>query len=61
MSALLPEAIRALAMFRRGKDTYDIAKTLGMTEAFASRLVYEARCQDKVLPVETVSRKRRVA
>jgi hypothetical protein len=44
--------LAALKLFRQGKDTADIAVTLGVSEARASQLVWLARCRAKNLPAE---------
>lgn len=42
----------ALALFRLGLDTFDIARKLGIPEARASRLLWVARCHAKGLPAD---------
>lgn len=46
--------MNALELFRSGMDTVEIAGELRVSEAVASRLVYERRCQEMSLPVESV-------
>jgi DNA-binding transcriptional regulator LsrR (DeoR family) len=51
---------RALALFRYGMDTYDIAKTFGIPEAKASRLLWVARCREMGLPATFMNKAREV-
>lgn len=48
----------ALALFRLGYNTTEIAHRLGVTEAAASRYVYEQRTRLLGLPVEYERRRR---
>lgn len=42
----------ALALFKSGKDTLDIARHLGINEPRAARLVWFARCRELRKPAE---------
>lgn len=47
---------RALALFRSGKDTLEIARHFGINEPRAARLVWFARCREKRLPADFLNR-----
>ena len=42
---------RVSVMFESGKDTYDIAQAIGISEAQASMFLHRARCKDLGLAV----------
>jgi transposase len=47
-----PEPSRALALFREGKSTHEVALLIGTSEALASRYIWVARCREKGLPAD---------
>ena len=51
----------ALELFRSGLDTVEIAKRLGVSEAVASRMVFEQRSQERGLHVHFERHVRRSA
>jgi hypothetical protein len=53
-------AERALTLFRYGMDTHDLAKTFGVSEAKASRLLWVARCRERGLPAIFMNKAREV-
>jgi hypothetical protein len=59
MNAHSSHGTALLAMFRAGKDTFDIAKQMKTSEASVSKAIWIARSQEKNLPtiMLTVRRK----
>jgi hypothetical protein len=47
--------LAALQLFSEGRDTADIAKMLGISEARASQLIWVTRCRAKGLPAECLT------
>lgn len=50
MTHYLRNPLTPLELFRAGRDTADIAATLGMSEALAHRLLNEQRSADRGRP-----------
>jgi transposase len=53
-------SIEVLQKFRSGKDTLEMAKEFGVSEAMVTRLLWVARCRDKGLPSTFLTKKREV-
>lgn len=60
MNAMDVKAEYVLGLFRKGKDTVQIAKFLGLTEAKVSRLLWVARCRERNLPATFMNKAREV-